>query len=61
MRVGGRGSRPRGAQASVKVLRFDTDAVLVAEGLKKGDIVVTKGINSLADGQRVSLPGGLAK
>jgi multidrug efflux pump subunit AcrA (membrane-fusion protein) len=45
----------------VKVLRFDSDAVLVAEGLKKGDIVVTKGINSLADGQKVTLPAELAK
>jgi RND family efflux transporter MFP subunit len=45
----------------VKVLRFDTDAILVSEGLKKGDIVVTKGINSLADGQKVSLPAELAK
>jgi len=44
----------------VKVLRFDTDSVLVAEGLKKGDVVVTAGINSLADGQKVSLPAGLA-
>jgi RND family efflux transporter MFP subunit len=45
----------------VKVLRFDSDAVLVAEGLKKGDIVVIKGINSLADGEKVSLPAELAK
>jgi RND family efflux transporter MFP subunit len=45
----------------VKVLRFDVDAVLVAEGLKKGDVIVTAGINSLADGQKVSLPSGLGQ
>jgi RND family efflux transporter MFP subunit len=45
----------------VKLLRFDTDAVVVAEGLKQGDIVVTAGINSLADGQKVSLPPELGK
>ena len=45
----------------VKVLRFDTDAVLVAEGLKKGDLVVTAGINSLAEGQKVRLAPELGK
>jgi multidrug efflux pump subunit AcrA (membrane-fusion protein) len=45
----------------VKVLHFDTDAILVSEGLKKGDIVVTTGINSLADGQKVSLRAEPAK
>jgi RND family efflux transporter MFP subunit len=45
----------------VKVLRFDTDSVLIAEGLKSGEVVVTAGINSLADGQKVRLPADLGK
>jgi len=45
----------------VKVLRFDTDTVLIAEGLGKGDIVVTAGVNSLADGQKVHLAAELGK
>src|SRR5262249_41690673 len=45
----------------VKVMRFDTDSVLIAEGLKKGDIVVTAGVNSLAEGQKVRLPADLGK
>jgi RND family efflux transporter MFP subunit len=46
---------------AVKVARFDADSVLVDEGLKKGDIVVSAGINSLAEGQKVRLPEELAK
>jgi RND family efflux transporter MFP subunit len=46
---------------TVKVLRFDTKDVLIAEGLKPGDVVVTAGINTLADGQKVRLPEGLGK
>jgi multidrug efflux pump subunit AcrA (membrane-fusion protein) len=45
----------------VKVLRFDTDTVLIAEGLGKGDIVITAGVNSLADGQKVHLAAELGK
>lgn len=45
----------------VKVLRFDTETILIAEGLGKGDIVVTAGVNSLADGQKVRLPADLGK
>jgi RND family efflux transporter MFP subunit len=46
---------------AVKVLRFDTDAVLISEGLKNGDVVVTAGINSLADNEKVRLPADVAK
>jgi RND family efflux transporter MFP subunit len=46
---------------TVKVLRFDTDAVLISEGLKNGDVVVTAGINSLAENEKVRLPPDLAK
>jgi RND family efflux transporter MFP subunit len=44
----------------VKVLRFDADTVTIEEGLKSGDLVVTNGINSLAEGQKVALPPGVA-
>ena len=41
---------------AVKMLRFDADSVTVSEGLKEGDLVVTAGVNLLAEGQKVSLP-----
>jgi RND family efflux transporter MFP subunit len=44
----------------VKVLRFDADSVTISEGLKEGDLVVTAGVNWLAEGQKVSLPAGTA-
>ena len=44
----------------VKVLRFDAETVTIDEGLKSGDLVVTNGINSLAEGQKVALPPGIA-
>jgi RND family efflux transporter MFP subunit len=40
----------------VKVDRFDTETVTISDGLKDGDIVVTAGVNWLAEGQKVSLP-----
>lgn len=40
----------------VKVLRFDPDTVTVSNGLQDGDVIVTAGVNWLADGQQVSLP-----
>jgi RND family efflux transporter MFP subunit len=45
----------------VKVLRVDPDTVTVAEGLSDGDVVVTAGIDSLAEGQKVSLPAEVAE
>ncbi|HWT96834.1 MAG TPA: efflux RND transporter periplasmic adaptor subunit [Terriglobales bacterium] len=42
----------------VKVERFDTDTVTISQGLQNGDMVVTAGINWLADGQQVALPEG---
>lgn len=53
------GSEHTVAKRPVKVLRFDTDSVLIAEGLKHGDIAVTAGVNSLAEGQKVRLPADL--
>ncbi len=38
---------------TVTVVRYDTDAVLISDGLKKGDLVVIAGVNSLAEGQIV--------
>ena len=45
----------------VKVLRFDADAVTISQGLKEGDLVVTAGVNWLAEGQKVSLPAGMSQ
>ena len=40
----------------VTVARFDADTVTISKGLKTGDLVVTAGVNSLAEGQKVRLP-----
>ena len=37
----------------VSVTRYETDAVIIAEGLAKGEIVVTAGANTLRQGQKV--------
>jgi RND family efflux transporter MFP subunit len=39
---------------SVTVARYDSDAVYVSNGLEKGDVVVVAGVNSLANGQKVT-------
>ena len=39
----------------VSVSRFEKDRVIVAEGLAKGQIVVTAGVNRLREGQKVRL------
>lgn len=41
----------------IKVLRYDTAAVIVSEGLGLGDIVVTAGVHTLHPGQKVRLQG----
>jgi len=43
---------------TVSVERYETDRVILKEGLNKGDIVVTAGVNRLRDGQKVRLAGG---
>ena len=43
------------ALKSVVVARYETDRVVVSEGLAKGDIVVTAGVNRLREGQKVRL------
>jgi RND family efflux transporter MFP subunit len=47
-------------RVGVKVVRFDADTVTISQGLKEGDLVVTAGVNWLAEGQKVSLPPGTA-
>lgn len=39
----------------VTVSRFETDRVVIANGLAKGEIVVTAGVNRLREGQKVRL------
>lgn len=39
----------------VIVVRYDTNSVLISDGLQKGDLVVAAGVNSLADGQKVTV------
>jgi RND family efflux transporter MFP subunit len=38
----------------VTVARYDSDAVYISDGLEKGDMVVVAGVNSLANGQKVT-------
>ncbi|MBS0240524.1 MAG: efflux RND transporter periplasmic adaptor subunit [Proteobacteria bacterium] len=42
----------------VTVVRYESDKVIVSDGLKKGDIVVTAGVNRLREGQKVRLAEG---
>ncbi len=37
----------------VAIARYETDRVVVADGLAKGDIVVTAGVNRLRENQKV--------
>ena len=39
----------------ITVARYEANTVVVAGGLAKGDIVVTAGVNTLRDGQKVRL------
>lgn len=42
----------------VVVARYETDRVILSEGLVKGDVVVTAGVHRLREGQKVrSMPG----
>jgi RND family efflux transporter MFP subunit len=41
----------------VTVERYEANAVIIANGLAKGDIVVTAGVNTLSVGQKVRLAG----
>jgi multidrug efflux pump subunit AcrA (membrane-fusion protein) len=39
----------------ITVARYEANAVVVASGLSKGDIVVTAGVNTLSVGQKVRI------
>lgn len=51
----------KAALVPVKTAGFEGNKVKIAEGLSKGDVVVTGGINKLAEGQEVRLEGSEAK
>jgi len=40
------------------VTRYETDRVIVGDGLAKGDVVVTAGVNQLREHQKVRPLGG---
>lgn len=40
---------------AITVTRFEPERIIVLDGLKKGDIVVTAGVNRLREGQKVRL------
>jgi len=37
----------------VALARYEADSVIIADGLVKGDVVVTAGINTLREGEKV--------
>jgi RND family efflux transporter MFP subunit len=43
----------------VRVARYEVQTVLIASGLAKGDIVITAGINTLREGQKVRIAEAL--
>ena len=49
-------ARENFAYTRVILARFDADTVTISKGLKTGDLVVTAGVNSLAEGEKVRLP-----
>lgn len=56
--------QPSGGTVALKpvvVTRYETDRVVISDGLAKGDVVVTAGVNRLRDGQKVRLAEGTAQ
>jgi RND family efflux transporter MFP subunit len=45
----------------VAIARYDADTVVIASGLAKGDTVISAGINTLREGQRVRLADALGR
>lgn len=45
------------AMRSVSVGRYDATSVIIADGLKDGDVIVTAGVHALRPGQKVKLAG----
>jgi membrane fusion protein, multidrug efflux system len=46
------------ALRAVEIQRYDPSAVIVASGLREGEVVVTAGVNVLHPGQKVKLLSG---
>jgi multidrug efflux pump subunit AcrA (membrane-fusion protein) len=46
------------ALKAVVVARYETDRVVISEGLQKGDVVVTAGVNRLRERQKVRVAEG---
>jgi multidrug efflux pump subunit AcrA (membrane-fusion protein) len=46
------------ALRAVEILRYDPSAVIVSNGLRDGEVVVTAGVNVLHPGQKVKLLSG---
>ena len=47
------------SERSVEVGRYDPASVVISQGLSKGDVVVTAGVQTLRPGQKVTLLGAL--
>jgi hypothetical protein len=45
----------------VVIGRYETDRIIISEGLAKGDIVVTAGVNRLRENQNVRLAEGASQ
>ncbi len=43
---------------TVTVARYETDRVVISEGLAKGDVIVTAGVNRLRERQKVRIAQG---
>ncbi len=48
-------------QRPIKILRNDTDSIVVGEGVNAGDVIVTAGVLKLNEGQKVKLQDAAAK
>ncbi len=48
-------------QRPIKILRNDTDSIVVSEGVAAGDVIVTAGVLKLTEGQKVKLQDAVAK
>jgi RND family efflux transporter MFP subunit len=44
----------------VTIARYEADSVIIADGLVKGDVVVTAGINTLREGEKVRVAGAVS-
>jgi multidrug efflux pump subunit AcrA (membrane-fusion protein) len=54
---------PQSGSATLKpvaVARYEAETVVIAGGLAKGDLVITAGINTLREGQKVRLADAAA-